>query len=69
MSPLTKLGKKIKGKFRKEYGSKRGESIFYAWENKNKGVTEKRKKEVAKKTRKGKATKFSTTRGGRKAKY
>lgn len=34
--PLTKKGKRIKGEFIKEYGKKKGESIFYAWENKNK---------------------------------
>lgn len=66
--PLTKLGKRIKKSFKKTYGKKRGEGIFYAWENKNKGVTEKRKKEVARKTnKKGAATRFSTTRGGAKA--
>jgi len=67
--PLTKLGKKIKGKFRKEYGSKKGERIFYAWENKNKGVTMKKRKEVAKKTSKGKPTMFSTMRKGMRAEY
>lgn len=33
--PLTKKGLKIKGEFIKEYGKKRGVSIFYAWERKN----------------------------------
>lgn len=47
--PLTKKGEKIKAAMRKEYGAKKGESIFYAAENKGsiKGVTKtkpKRKK-------------------------
>lgn len=33
--PLTKTGKKVKRAFMKEYGNK-WESIFYAYENKNK---------------------------------
>jgi hypothetical protein len=33
--PLTKKGKKVKKEFEKEYG-KKGESIFYATENKKK---------------------------------
>jgi len=67
--PLTNLGKKIKRNFIKEYGTKKGERVFAMWENKNKGVTEKRKKEVAKKTTKsGKPTRFSTKRGGVRAK-
>ena len=39
--PLTKKGKKIKAAMLKEYGSKKGEQIFYAAENKGsiKGVT------------------------------
>ena len=36
--PLSTKGKKILNEFRKEYGSKKGEMIFYAWENKNKEV-------------------------------
>lgn len=32
--PLTKKGKKIKKAFEKEYGKKRGDSIFYASQNK-----------------------------------
>lgn len=35
--PLTKKGKKLKGIFIKEYGKKKGTSIFYAWEHKQKG--------------------------------
>lgn len=58
--PLTKLGRKIEKSFKKEYGKKKGEKVFYAWENKNKGMTEKKKKEVAKKrTKKGRPTKYS----------
>lgn len=39
--PLNEKGKKIKRTMEKEYGKKRGESIFYASENKGtiKGVT------------------------------
>lgn len=42
--PLTKKGKKIKSAMEKEYGKKKGEKVFYAWENKNKakGVKKKR---------------------------
>jgi len=32
--PLTKKGKKILKAMKKEYGSKKGESVFYASENK-----------------------------------
>jgi hypothetical protein len=43
--PLTKKGKKVKAEFKKEYG-KKGESIFYATENKRKmkGLVKKGKK-------------------------
>lgn len=34
--PLTSKGKKIMKAFKKEYGSKKGKSVFYA--SKNKGV-------------------------------
>ena len=34
--PLTKKGKKIKASMKKTYGSKKGEKIFYATENKGK---------------------------------
>lgn len=34
--PLTKKGSKIKAAMRKEYGAKKGESVFYA--SKNKGT-------------------------------
>ena len=43
--PLTKKGKKIKKSMEKQYGKKKGETVFYA--SKNKGVikgVEKRKK-------------------------
>lgn len=44
--PLTQKGKKIKTALTKEYGSKKGESIFYAMRNAGKitGVERKRKK-------------------------
>lgn len=44
--PLTKKGRKIKKAMMEEYGSKKGEQVFYATENKGKikGVTKKRKK-------------------------
>lgn len=34
--PLTKKGKKIMKAMKKEYGSKKGESVFYATKNKGK---------------------------------
>lgn len=34
--PLNKTGKDIKKNFEKEYGKKKGDNIFYAWENKKK---------------------------------
>ena len=43
--PLTKKGKKIMKSMKKQYGKKKGETVFYA--SKNKGVikgVEKRKK-------------------------
>jgi len=41
--PLTKKGKKIKSAMVEEYGKKKGETVFYASENKGriKGVTKK----------------------------
>ena len=44
--PLTSKGKKIKSAMKKQYGSKKGESIFYATERKGKigGVVKKTKK-------------------------
>lgn len=44
--PLNKKGKKIKAAMTKEYGSKKGEAIFYASENKG---TIKRVKKSSKK--------------------
>lgn len=34
--PLTKMGKKVEGKFEKEYGEKKGKKVFYATEKKMK---------------------------------
>jgi hypothetical protein len=44
--PLTKKGQKIKAAMIKEYGAKKGTSVFYASENKGtiKGVAKKRGK-------------------------
>lgn len=44
--PLTTKGKKIKKALSKEYGDKKGESIFYAMRNAGKitGVERKRRK-------------------------
>jgi hypothetical protein len=44
--PLTKKGTKIKSAMQKEYGKKKGESVFYASANKGtiKGVEKKKKK-------------------------
>lgn len=43
--PLTKKGRKIKKAMQKEYGSKKGENVFYASRNKGtiKGVDRKKK--------------------------
>jgi hypothetical protein len=48
--PLTKKGAKIKKAMVEEYGKKRGESVFYASENKGKikGVTKKKPKKKGK---------------------
>jgi len=50
--PLTKKGEKIKGAMAKEYGSKKGEDVFYASMNAGKitGV-HKGKKKAKKKSR------------------
>lgn len=37
--PLTEAGKKTKRAMRKQYGKKKGDSVFYALENKRKGLT------------------------------
>ena len=44
--PLNKKGKKIKVAMEKEYGKKKGDSVFYASENKGKikGVTKTKKR-------------------------
>lgn len=42
--PLTKKGKKIKEVMEKEYGKKKGASVFYASENKGKIRGVKKKK-------------------------
>lgn len=44
--PLNKKGQKIMSAMKKEYGDKKGESVFYATRNKGKlsGVEKKRKK-------------------------
>lgn len=36
--PLNKQGKKLKEIFKKEYGKKKGERIFFAYERKHKGM-------------------------------
>jgi hypothetical protein len=43
--PLTKTGKKVLRSMRKEYGKKKGQSVFYASINKGKlkGMEKKRK--------------------------
>jgi len=56
--PLTKKGRKILSAMKKEYGIKRGKSVFYASANKGriKGVHGKRSgamKKKAKKVKKG----------------
>ena len=48
--PLTNTGKKVKKAFKKEYGAKKWEKIFYAYENKNKN--KKKGKILVKKTKK-----------------
>jgi hypothetical protein len=47
--PLTKKGKKIMAAMRKQYGSERGERVFYASENKGtiKGVARHRPRRTA----------------------
>jgi uncharacterized cupredoxin-like copper-binding protein len=44
--PLTDKGKKIMKSMKKQYGKKKGETVFYAAKNKGtiKGVDKKRKK-------------------------
>lgn len=52
--PLTKKGEKIKKAMMKEYGGKKGESVFYASENKGtiKGVKEKQTEALKRKLKK-----------------
>jgi hypothetical protein len=49
--PLTHKGKEIMGAMEKEYGSKKGESVFYASRNKGtiKGVEKAKSKALKKK--------------------
>lgn len=49
--PLNKKGQKIKAAMEKEYGTKKGEAVFYASENKGtiKNVTKSKPKEGKKK--------------------
>lgn len=42
--PLTARGKKTKRAMMKTYGAKKGEQVFYAYENKHKGTIRKRKR-------------------------
>jgi len=39
--PLTKIGKSVLGQMKKQYGEKKGESVFYASINKGKSGSEK----------------------------
>lgn len=41
--PLTKGMKKAKRAMAKEYGKKKGEQVFYAWENKKKSAAKRKK--------------------------
>ena len=41
--PLTKQGKKTKRAMIKTYGAKKGKQVFYAYENKHKGLKKKKK--------------------------
>lgn len=52
--PLTSKGKKIMSSMKKEYGDKKGESVFYASKNKGNisGVEEKSHKKAVKKMQK-----------------
>ena len=36
--PLTRRGRKLKRKLEAEYGKEKGEQVFYAMENKKKGL-------------------------------
>lgn len=52
--PLTKKGNKILTNMKKEYGSKKGESVFYASINKGKVTGAEGKKKTKSKKKKGK---------------
>lgn len=41
--PLTSKGKKMKREFEKEYGKKKGDQVFYSYENKHKNSKIKKK--------------------------
>lgn len=47
--PLSKTGKKVLGKFEEEYGAKKGKSVFYAKENKDKSFAHAMTKALKKK--------------------
>ena len=51
--PLNEKGRKIKKSMKKQYGQKRGETVFYASKNKGtiKGVEKKKKRSKNAKTR------------------
>lgn len=36
--PLTKKGMMLLGKFKKDYGKKKGARVFYSWEHKHKDL-------------------------------
>lgn len=64
--PLTPKGKKIEGAMEKEYGEKKGKSVFYA--SKNKGTitgVEGKKKSMAKKMTKGERMIHNTQKKGK----
>jgi len=64
--PLTAKGKKLKAKFREQYGKKKGDSVFYAMENsgKLKKVIKAQGGRDASKDNFGGGTKSSTPGGG-----
>lgn len=49
--PLTKKGTKLKKIFEKEYGKKKGDNIFYAYENEHKGIRKGTRKKTKRKKR------------------
>lgn len=44
--PLTKTGKKVKRKMERHYGKIKGKRVFYALENKRKGLGKGKKRQV-----------------------